>query len=74
MALSTESAEPLWPVFYNVKAVAKVLTVSKMTVYRLIQTGEIKASRFGREFRVSHDALTEYLGTSELKNGSNNEQ
>ena len=45
----------------TVTEVAGHMRVSKMTVYRLIQTGELAAVRVGRSFRVLSTVLFEYL-------------
>ncbi len=47
--------------YLTVAEVALALRVSKMTVYRLLQAGELPAVRFGRSYRVLEDALKEYL-------------
>ena len=47
--------------FYTVAEVAAVMRVSKMSVYRLIHSGELEAVRFGRSFRVPESALNAYL-------------
>jgi excisionase family DNA binding protein len=47
--------------FMTVAEVAEVLRVSKMTVYRLVHSGEMPAVRFGRSFRVPDDAVNQYL-------------
>ncbi len=39
--------------FLTVSEVADRMRVSKMTVYRLVHSGELPAVRFGRSFRVS---------------------
>ena len=44
--------------------VAAVMRVSKMTVYRLVHSGELPAVRVGRSFRVSEDDVNEYLRSS----------
>ena len=44
--------------------VAEVMRVSKMTVYRLLHSGEMPGVRVGRSFRVPQDALDHYLATS----------
>ena len=44
--------------------VADVMRVSKMTVYRLLHSGELPGVRVGRSFRVPQDALDHYLATS----------
>jgi excisionase family DNA binding protein len=50
--------------FLTVAEVADVMRVSKMTVYRLLHSGEMPAVRVGRSFRVPQDALEEYLATA----------
>ena len=50
--------------FLTVLEVADVMRVSKMTVYRLLHSGELPAVRVGRSFRVPQDALDHYLRTS----------
>ena len=48
-------------VFLTVAEVATVMRVSKMTVYRLVHTGELTAVRVGRSFRVPEHAVHDYL-------------
>ena len=43
--------------FLTVAEVATVMRVSKMTVYRLVHSGELPAVRVGRSFRVPEDAV-----------------
>jgi excisionase family DNA binding protein len=43
--------------FLTVAEVADVMRVSKMTVYRLVHSGELPAIRFGRSFRVPESAV-----------------
>ncbi len=50
--------------FLKVAEVAALLRVSKMSVYRLIHSGELTAVRFGRSFRVPETAVNEYLRDS----------
>lgn len=47
--------------FLTVAEVAARMRVSKMTVYRLVHSGELPAARVGRSFRVPRDAVAEYL-------------
>jgi excisionase family DNA binding protein len=47
--------------FLTVAEVAATLRVSKMSVYRLIHSGQLEAVRFNRSFRVSEKALDAYL-------------
>jgi excisionase family DNA binding protein len=50
--------------YLKVKEVAAELRVSLMTVYRLINSGELKGIRVGRSFRVSEESFREYLNQS----------
>jgi excisionase family DNA binding protein len=43
--------------FLTVAEVADMMRVSKMTVYRLVHSGELPAIRFGRSFRVPESAV-----------------
>lgn len=47
--------------FLTVAEVAELMRVSKMTVYRLVHSGELPAVRFGRSFRVPESAVAEAL-------------
>ena len=55
--------------FLTVAEVATVMRVSKMTVYRLVHSGELPAVRVGRSFRVPEDAVNEYLHRSFFQTG-----
>ncbi len=50
------------PRFLTVAEVADEMRVSRMTVYRLVHSGEIPAVRVGKSFRVPVEALQQYLG------------
>jgi excisionase family DNA binding protein len=45
----------------TVNEVADLLRVSRMTVYRLIKTGEMSAFRVGRGYRLREDDIDSYL-------------
>jgi excisionase family DNA binding protein len=47
--------------FLTVAEVAKMMRVSKMTVYRLVHNGELPAVRVGKSFRVPEKAVHTYL-------------
>lgn len=56
--------------FMTVAEVADVMRVSKMTVYRLVHSGELPAVRFGRSYRVPENAVEAYLRAAGLHGGS----
>jgi len=45
----------------TVGEVADRLRVSNMTVYRLVQSGEVPALRVGRSYRIREEDLDRYL-------------
>jgi excisionase family DNA binding protein len=47
--------------FLTVAEVALLMRVSRMTVYRLVHSGELPAVRVGRSFRVPERAVHDYL-------------
>jgi len=47
--------------FLTVAEVARELRVSKMTIYRLVESGELQAKRVGRSIRVPGQALSKFL-------------
>jgi excisionase family DNA binding protein len=47
--------------FLTVSEVATSLRVSKMTVYRMVKSGELPAARVGRSVRVPQHVVEEYL-------------
>ena len=47
--------------FLTVAEVAAMMRVSKMTVYRLVHSGELPAVRVGKSFRVPEQAVHDYL-------------
>lgn len=49
------------PEYLTVDQIAATLAISKMTVYRLINSGEIPGIRVGRSFRVERGAFDAYL-------------
>jgi excisionase family DNA binding protein len=47
--------------FVTVAEVADLLRVSNMTVYRLVQSGQLPATRVGRSYRIREEDLDSYL-------------
>ena len=67
---TAESApEALSGPFLTVAEVARRMRVSKMTVYRLVHSGELPANRFGRTFRVQRGAVEELIQAARYRAG-----
>lgn len=65
MASTAEVAEQK----VTVEKAAEYLGVSKMTVYRAIRSGELRAYQIGQQFRVPISALREFLGAAATFDG-----
>ncbi|RJS46104.1 helix-turn-helix domain-containing protein [Nocardioides cavernaquae] len=50
--------------FLTIAEVATMMRVSKMTVYRIVHSGELPAVRVGRSFRVTEKDVNEYIKRS----------
>lgn len=55
-----EATGPIGPLL-TVAEVADALRVSTMTVYRLVQAGQLPALRVGRNYRIRQQDLDSYL-------------
>ncbi len=55
--------------FLTVAEVASLMRVSKMTVYRLLHSGELPGVQIGRSFRVPEQAVHEYLRAAFIEAG-----
>jgi excisionase family DNA binding protein len=56
--------------FLTVAEVAAMMRVSRMTVYRLVHSGEMPAVRVGRSFRVPDYVVHDYLRHSFVDSAS----
>jgi excisionase family DNA binding protein len=57
------------PRFVTVAEVADQLRVSNMTVYRLVQAGQLPAVRVGRSYRIREDDVDKYLSAQYTQAG-----
>jgi excisionase family DNA binding protein len=55
--------------FVTVGEVAALLRVSSMTVYRLVQSGQLPAVRVGRSYRIREEDVDRYLGVQYTEAG-----
>ncbi|MDP9800576.1 excisionase family DNA binding protein [Arcanobacterium wilhelmae] len=53
------------PQFFTVAEVAEVTRVSRMTVYRMVHSGELPAVRVGNSYRVPRSALEQLIGAAQ---------
>jgi len=47
--------------YYTIREVAKLLRVNPRTVENLILTGQLSATKVGRQWRISQSQLDQYL-------------
>jgi excisionase family DNA binding protein len=55
-----------FPELLTVAETAKLLRVSRMTVYRLVHSGELPAIQIGQGFRIPEQSLHDYIQGSEV--------
>ena len=68
--MGASSERPLGEVrFLTVAEVATAMRVSKMTVYRLVHSGELPAVQVGRSFRIPEQSVHTYLQESFVEAG-----
>lgn len=53
--------------FMTIKEVAELLKVNKMTVYRYVKAGRIKAYKIGKEFRIDKNEFDNFLNKVRTK-------
>ena len=51
---------------YSVKEIAAILKTSRQQVRKMIQSEELPAVKVGREWRITSDALQEFLEQGEF--------
>lgn len=56
--------------FLTVAEAATIMRVSKMTIYRLVHSGELEAIRVGRTFRIPESAINQYLREAFISSAS----
>ncbi len=54
---------PMGSELLTVAEVSNMLRVSKMTIYRMVHSGELTHVRVGRSFRIPADAVRSILGS-----------
>jgi excisionase family DNA binding protein len=55
--------------YVTVAEVAGQLRVSNMTVYRLVQSGQLPAVRIGRSYRIREEDVDKYLAAQYTQTG-----
>lgn len=55
--------------FYTREQVAQILQLHPMTVYRMVQRGELKAYNFGTDMRIREEDFNEFLKRSLIRPG-----
>lgn len=53
---------------YTVKKIKEILHVTQRTIYNYITQGQLKAVKLGREWRVTEDALKDFLNRGTDRN------
>ena len=46
---------------YTLKEVAEILKVSRQTIYNYLKAGRLRATKFGKEYRVTREDLEQFV-------------
>lgn len=60
-AIKLRQFEQVGTHFLLVNEVAKIMRVSNMTIYRLINSGELAATKVGKSYRIDKSDVDNYL-------------
>jgi len=60
--------------FMTMNEVAETLSVSRMTIHRLVGKGEIKSLKVGRAVRIPEESLKEYVDRNLRGNGGEHQR
>ncbi len=58
---------------YTPEQAAEVLAVNRETVYKLLRSGKLKASRIGKLWRISEADLEQFMNETRTEGGKSNE-
>ena len=56
--------------FYTPREIAIMLSVHYRTILELIVTGKLTAFKVGRQYRISHSNLVEYIEQSQVESAN----
>jgi excisionase family DNA binding protein len=57
--------------FLKIADIAKVLGVSRMTIWKKVKNGELKAFKVGRDYRIVESDLMVYITNCNKNKGGN---
>ncbi|MGI6771691.1 MAG: helix-turn-helix domain-containing protein [Acholeplasmataceae bacterium] len=57
---------------YTVDEVMEMLSVNRVTIYKWIRSGELRAVRIGRQFRIPKDYYDEFIESNTIDNSDKN--
>lgn len=52
---------------YTIERISEILKVTKRTIYNYIKSGDLKAVKIGKYWRVKHSDLEEFVNTGTNK-------
>lgn len=62
--ITNDSVVKEMPSVLTIEDLARILAVSKSTVYRLVTTRQIRTIKVGRTMRITKDSVIRYLNAS----------
>lgn len=47
--------------YYSLQDVAKMLHISRQTLYKYVHSGKLEAVKIGKQYRVTSDAIAQFI-------------
>lgn len=63
----TEEKTKRYEKCYTVKDIAKMLKIHEESVRRAIRQGRLESSKFGRDHRISHESLMDFIQSKKYR-------
>jgi excisionase family DNA binding protein len=63
----TEEQTKKYEKWYTVKDIAKMLKIHEESVRRAIRQGRLESSKFGRDNRISHESLMDFIQSKKYR-------
>ena len=63
----TEEKTKRYEKWYTVKDIAKMLKIHEESVRRAIRQGRLESSKFGRDHRISHESLMDFIQSKKYR-------
>ena len=72
MTRERKPKKPPLPVTYELLELIPILKVTRRTLYNYLKSGELKAHKIGKTWRVTHEALSAFMSGETIHEDAKN--